>query len=511
MRTHPKSSFILILTTILVLVTACGPSGTPDAVATFNPMVTAAAQTMEALLTQAANQQGAGATATQGGGITLPTSTSAPINTLAPTQTTFVIPTMTPFPTAIPATPTPITRCDWVSFVADVNVPDGTTFNPSTAFVKTWRLKNIGTCTWTTAYSLMFLKDDHMGGPASIALPNNVAPGQTIDLSVNLTSPAAVKHYRGYWILRNASSTQFGYGPNANNAFWVDINVANPTVASIAYDFVANYCSATWASGAGTLPCPGTTSDANGFVVKLTSPQLENNTTGTDPALLTHPQNVNDGTISGTYPAFDVKSGDRFQSLVGCQYGSTVCFVRFRLDYQVGSDPVKTLDSWDEKIDNQYGTVNVDLSSLAGKSVKFILTILSLGSPTQDDALWSAARITRTTPVSTSGSCSLVSQSPANNTSFVHGADFDASWVIKNTSAFDWLKTNVDFVYVSGTKMHKFADIQDLPLDVVKNGNITLILDMLAPATNGTYSETWALVQGGSTICTMVVSIKVTQ
>jgi hypothetical protein len=348
-----------------------------------------------------------------------------------------------------------------------------------------------------------------MGGPAAIALPGNVAPGQTIDLSVTLTAPATVKQYTGNWMLRNASGTVFGIGPTASTTFWVKINVANPAVTAIAYDFVANYCSATWVSGAGDLPCPGTSSDANGFVMKLTSPHLENNTTSTDPALLTHPQNVNDGYISGTYPAFTVQSGDRFQANVGCQYGSTVCFLRFRLDYQVGADPVKNLATWDEKYDNQYYSWNVDLSSLAGKSVVFILKVESLGSPTQDDSLWSAARITRITPVSTTGSCALVSQTPVNNTSFVPGYDFDTTWTVKNTSTFDWIKTNVDFVYVSGTKMHKFADAVDMPLDVVKNGTIALTLDMLAPATTGTYSETWALKQSSTTICTLAVTIKV--
>lgn len=501
MRTHSKFYIPLLLTTILMLVTACGPSGTPDAVATFNPMVTAAAQTMEALLTQAASQPGTQPTATQPG--------TQPTSTLAPTSTSFVLPVVTPIPTSIPATSTPITRCDWISFIADVSVPDGTTYAPSTAFVKTWRLKNIGTCTWTPSYSLVFANGDLMGGPAAIALPGNVAPGQTIDLSVTLTAPATVKQYTGNWMLRNASGTVFGIGPTASTTFWVKINVANPAVTAIAYDFVANYCSATWVSGAGDLPCPGTSSDANGFVMKLTSPHLENNTTSTDPALLTHPQNVNDGYISGTYPAFTVQSGDRFQANVGCQYGSTVCFLRFRLDYQVGADPVKNLATWDEKYDNQYYSWNVDLSSLAGKSVVFILKVESLGSPTQDDSLWSAARITRITPVSTTGSCALVSQTPVNNTSFVPGYDFDTTWTVKNTSTFDWIKTNVDFVYVSGTKMHKFADAVDMPLDVVKNGTIALTLDMLAPATTGTYSETWALKQSSTTICTLAVTIKV--
>jgi len=498
MRTKKIFYSILLSTTLLTLITACGPIGSPNTVATFNPMVTAAAQTMEALLTQAANQ-GSQPTATTGGVLTLPTST------LAASPTSFTLQTNTP---AATATPTAITHCDWVSFVADVSIPDGTILNPSTAFVKTWRLKNIGTCSWTTSYKLVFVSGSQMGGAAAIALPA-VAPGQTIDLSVSLTSPADVGTYTGYWMLRNAGGVNFGFGPAATTAFWVSVKVANPAVLAIVYDFAANYCSASWTSGAGALPCPGSSSDTNGFVIKLASPHLENNVVATDAGLLTHPQEVNDGYIKGIFPDFAVQNGDHFKATVGCQYGSTVCFVRYRLDYQIGANPAVNLKSWDEKYDNQVYAMDVDLSALAGKTVKFILTIQSLGSPTQDDALWVAPRIVRSIPVSNSGSCQLVSQTPVNNTHFAASADFDTTWNIKNTSTFDWIKSNVDWVYVSGTKMQKFGDIHDLPLDVVKGGTISLILDMTAPASNGTYSDTWALVQGSTTICTMSVTIKV--
>jgi hypothetical protein len=152
----------------------------------------------------------------------------------------------------------------------------------------------------------------------------------------------------------------------------------------------------------------------------------------------------------------------------------------------------------------------VDLSSLAGKQVVFMLKVLTLGSPKEDDALWYAARITRTTPKS-SNSCALVSQKPTDNTTFKAGTDFDTTWTVKNTGTFDWLSSAVDFVYVSGTKMHKpaYGDIKDLAKDVAKNGTIALVVDMLAPSTSGTYSETWALKNGNTTLCTLFVTIKV--
>ncbi len=215
-----KHSLVITLSlVILTLISACGGRATPDAGATMAPMYTAAAQTMQALSTQVALTPDVPAQAPP-----IPTPTPiVPLATIAP-------PTL---PTPVPQIPPPpVTRCDWVGFVGDVSVPDGSVFAPSTAFTKTWRLKNLGTCTWTTAYALVFSSGSAMGGPAAINLLSSVAPGQMMDISVNLTAPAAAGRYRGYWMLQNPSGVKFGYGPQANKAFWVDITVAGPKVTT---------------------------------------------------------------------------------------------------------------------------------------------------------------------------------------------------------------------------------------------------------------------------------------
>ena len=60
----------------------------------------------------------------------------------------------------------------------------------------------------------------------------------------------------------------------------------------------------------------------------------------------------------------------------------------FRLDYQIGSNPIQTLWAFAERYDGLYGQADVDLSSLVGQNVKFILTVLAAGSPIGDRALW---------------------------------------------------------------------------------------------------------------------------
>jgi hypothetical protein len=287
--------------------------------------------------------------------------------------------------------------------VADVNVPDGTSFGPSTNFTKTWRIKNIGTCTWTTNYSLVFVSGEKLGGPDSVKFTSTIGPNTTFDISVNLTSPAANGTYRGYWQFKNDKGQLFGIGAGGSKPFWVEIKVSGgitpapttPSPSGSVYDFAANASSATWTSGAGTLTFPGTDGDAKGFGIKLDSVQMETGNTDSRPALLTVPQNVTNGYIQGVYPDFRVQSGDRFQATVGCQSGATACYVNYKLNYQIGSGAVKTFWSFNEKYEGLVYNVNLNLSSLAGQDVKFILRIGAAGSAVGDRAVWVNPRITR--------------------------------------------------------------------------------------------------------------------
>lgn len=146
-------------------------------------------------------------------------------------------PTQTPLPptaTPVPATNTPVptvttlptvSYCDWMAFVTDISVPDGTNFSAGETFVKTWRIKNRGTCTWTPDYTLVFNGGDQLGSTTSVRLPGYVSPGQYIDVSITFTAPNNPGSYRGYWIMRNTSGALFGTGDKANVPIYVDIRV----------------------------------------------------------------------------------------------------------------------------------------------------------------------------------------------------------------------------------------------------------------------------------------------
>jgi len=318
------------------------------------------------------------------------------------------VPTLTgtpPTPTAT-LTPGPGSSACRASFISDVNVPDGTAFAPNTAFTKTWRIKNTGTCTWTTSYSLVYVSGEKMGG-ADLPLKSTVGPNTSFDISVNLTAPAANGTYRGYWMLKDDKGKTFGLGANGDKPWWVEIIVKGgvtpvPTVPtpvgtpiSGAFDFAPNALNAIWASGAGTLPFPGGEGDLKGFSYRLDTIKMEGGVTFNGPILLTVPQNVNDGFIQGVFPAVTVQSGDRFQATIGCQDAATSCYVTYRLDYQIGNGAVSTFWAFRERYEGYTYNVNLDLSSLAGQNVKFILTVLATGPAAGDRAVWIAPRITR--------------------------------------------------------------------------------------------------------------------
>jgi hypothetical protein len=300
--------------------------------------------------------------------------------------------------TPIPGTGTPgatlVPGCDRAQYVSDITVPDGTTFAPNAPFTKTWRLKNVGSCTWTTGYKLAFVSGDRMGGVETL-IPETVVPGQTVDVGVNLTAPNLAGSYRGYWELRNPSGALFGIGSNFDQAFYVDIKVSGSTAGTTALDFTNTVCGATWVSGAGTLPCPGTSGDIRGYVMPVTGPVLENGVTDPRSGLLTVPQSVLNGFIKGTYPPFTVRAGDRFQALLNCQYGAADCFTIFKLDAQIVGGSLQNIFTIGERYDGLYYQVDADLTALAGKNVNFILSMLANGDATGDRAVWVAPRIVR--------------------------------------------------------------------------------------------------------------------
>jgi hypothetical protein len=195
-----RTLFFLAAAGMLVL-TACNMPGSKSA----EQVQTAAAETVSAQLTQSA--------------LLTPSATNTQAATATSTASLTPAVSNTPFATSTSSGGGATGGCDVAQFVSDVTVPDGEDHAPDTTFVKTWKLRNAGTCSWSTSYSVVFVSGNSMGGPASQTLTGTIAPGTTVDVSLNLTAPHEADSYTGYWTLKNAAGQTFG------DSFYVQIDV----------------------------------------------------------------------------------------------------------------------------------------------------------------------------------------------------------------------------------------------------------------------------------------------
>jgi len=397
-----RTKRLLLLGLAALVVLACNLPGLARPTDSgASAIYTAAARTVEAQLTQVSEPPPTQAIVptfpppTQG---TVPTSqppTTAPTNTALPP---------TPLPTVTKAPTQPPAACDAIKFVKDVTVPDNTQVSPNAPFIKTWRLRNTGTCTWTTSYALVFVSGDPMGAPKSTPLTENVPPGNAADISVSLVAPGQPGTYRANFKLRNAGGQVFGLGDDGSKPFWAQIKVAGSTQTGITYDFLSNARSAEWISSVGAaagspVKFGGPAFDPNGAAMIQDAIVLETGATS-GKVLYTLPRQQNDGVISGLFPAYTVQKGDFMKGKLGFMMnpgdGCGVGKVNFQVVYKVGDGgSPKLLDEWTKSCTGNFIDVNIDLSPLAGQSVQFGLVVEAVGSPTDDYAIWNSLRIER--------------------------------------------------------------------------------------------------------------------
>ncbi|MFT3891556.1 MAG: NBR1-Ig-like domain-containing protein [Anaerolineales bacterium] len=407
-----------------------------------------------------------------------------------------------------------LTYCDKAQYVADVTIPDGTNFSAGTTFIKTWRLKNVGTCTWTTSYSLVFYSGEKMGGLDSVPLPLYVAPGQTVDVSLTLTAPMAAGSYGGFWMLRNASGSAFGLGLTASNPFWVKINVLKPFVT--AYDFTSDPCSATWHYNGGPIPCPVTRDRDKiyGYMERYDNPILEDGTAAGKPGLLYIMEDGYSKYIQGVFPVMDIFPGDHFQATISCEGGAVGCYARYRLEFMnPATKGLTTIWSSIEKYDGRYVDIDVDLRSFAWKKGQLVLSVYSYGPGKGDRALWVAPRVVRQVdvvpiPVTMSPTSTLVpTKTPGPSctdrarfiadvtipdwTTLAPNTPFTKVWRLMNVGTCTWT-TSYTLVFFSGNQMAA-PEINPLPISVAPGGMIDISLNMVAPSTPASYLSSWIL------------------
>jgi hypothetical protein len=222
-----------------------------------------------------------------------------------------------------------------------------------------------------------------MGADQATPLTQAVPPGQMVLVSVLMKAPDQSRTYTGFYKMRNAGGTLFGWGTDSSRSVYVMINVGNQ------YDFINNMCSASWRNSDGLLYCPSKQDDPLGFAVVIQNPMVENGLIDDGQALVMEPDQVTDGKITGRYDSIVVPGG-HLRTVVGCMYGYKLCKVKMGITYSVDGGPDLPLDDSNEWYDGFTTRFDTDLAAkgLTGKSVVFTFYVYADRGPTGDEVFW---------------------------------------------------------------------------------------------------------------------------
>ena len=235
----PTRLILMTLLTAALLLTSCNvgtvASPTPDVNALNTAIVGTTVAQLSAQFTQTAQAAPTNTSAPSPTVTTIATFSLPTIDTsgaASPTVNAAALPTFsfvnTPVTggtpgtgfTQVPALPTSAATaslgdaCDNNVFEGDVTIPDGSVLEPGQDFVKIWAVRNTGTCTWDDGYALIYI-----GGSTPNLDPINlqftqgadfIAPGETADLDIRLTTPCVPGDYEGHWRMRNDRGSYFG-------------------------------------------------------------------------------------------------------------------------------------------------------------------------------------------------------------------------------------------------------------------------------------------------------------
>jgi hypothetical protein len=212
---------LIIITLMFVSLTACTFGATPAPTVDVNAINTAAVETamgqLSAQFTQTALAAPSATSLPTNTAVGVPTATNSPPTvSFNSTPNATLLPGFTPLASPLPPSgPTSSLgdECNNNVFEADVTIPDGTILEPGEDFVKSWAIRNTGSCTWDDGYALVFIGGDREIDPVDIEFrraSDFVGPGEGVNISVPLTAPVAEGEYIGTWRMRSDSGYYFG-------------------------------------------------------------------------------------------------------------------------------------------------------------------------------------------------------------------------------------------------------------------------------------------------------------
>lgn len=96
-----------------------------------------------------------------------------------------------------------------MTLICDSTIGEGEAVPPNTDFQKSWRVQNSGTERWPRGLSLQHASGVQMGCARIASIPP-LAPKETTELSVTLTSPAETGVHQSKWRMVTPNGVYFG-------------------------------------------------------------------------------------------------------------------------------------------------------------------------------------------------------------------------------------------------------------------------------------------------------------
>lgn len=177
------------------------------------------------------------------------------------------------------------------------------------------------------------------------------------------------------------------------------LTILSDQPGTIVMDFVARACEAKWSNNAYNFPCPGDLTDTSkGYIEYSDHTIIEGMVSVSAPVLIGLPGQGGGSGIGlfGHYPSVTMQPGDRFISTLACQ-GDALCDVEFALEYfdRNGTYHAENRWRWQHQAGDGPLDIDLDLTSLAGQTVDFMLVVREKG-PAQDAwTVWIHPRILR--------------------------------------------------------------------------------------------------------------------
>jgi len=180
------------------------------------------------------------------------------------------------------------------------------------------------------------------------------------------------------------------------------LELPTPIPGTVALDFSAKPCSASWSNNGEYLPCPGNLDAiSGGYADRFDEIVIDGNITIQQPGLLTIPAQPESPfqAIFGKYPPFTVMDGDRFQAVLACGHGYPACDADVALEFYNASGQIEKIPGADWQVtangEGIYIYADADLSSLTGRTVQFSLAVRDNGNPAGAHIAWIMPHIAR--------------------------------------------------------------------------------------------------------------------